>query len=245
MAQANFDNSLPQPSPPQKILIIDDDPKLVITLQYQLETLGFEVVSTGQGASAFDTYLRHRPFSVIVLDVNLPEKDGFTILKEIRTVDHHSGILMLTARQSDQDKIHGLKYGADDYLCKPFNEEELIMRIARIASRSKLMTQSHHFAELLNFGPFRLDTANLTLHTMKGEQELTVLEVDLLRCFVNHMGKVLSRDFLLHHVWGIKGRIETRTVDNHIVKLRRYLENNPSQPEYIISIRGRGYKLVC
>ena len=229
----------------KKILIVDDDPQLVITLQYQLEALGFEVISTGQGAHALEIYHQRGPFSVIVLDVNLQEKDGFMILKEIREVDNRSGILMLTARNSDKDKIHGLMSGADDYLCKPFNDQELIMRISRIASRSELMGDSYHFSEVMEFGPFKLDRAELNLHTPSGIKELTVLEVDLLCFFVQHQGKVLSRDYLLRNVWGIKGQVATRTVDNHIVKLRKHLEDNPTNPKYIVSVRGRGYKFVA
>lgn len=229
----------------KKILIIDDDPQLVITLQYQLESLGFEVVSTGRGAQAFQIYEQRGPFSVIVLDVNLQEKDGFAILKEIREVDHRTGILMLTARHSDKDKISGLMLGADDYLCKPFNNEELMIRISRIASRSELMGGGYHFAETLEFGPYRLNRADLQLITKDGAKDLTALEVDLLSCFIQHKGKVLTREYLLRHVWGMKGRVETRTVDNHIVKLRRHLEDHPSDPRYIVSVRGRGYKLVC
>ena len=228
-----------------KILIVDDDPQLVITLQYQLEAMGFEVVSTGRGAQAFAMYEQYGPFSVIVLDVNLQAKDGFSILKEIREVDNRTGILMLTARHSDKDKIQGLMLGADDYLCKPFNNEELIIRISRIASRSELMGGADPFGEELTFGPFRLNRAELKLYTQDGVKELTVLEVDLLSCFIQHRGKVLAREYLLRHVWGIKGQVETRTVDNHIVKLRRHLEDHSAVPRYIVSVRGRGYKLVC
>lgn len=227
-----------------KVLVVDDDPQLVIMLQYQLEAMGFAVVSTGRGEQALALYHHHGPFAVIVLDVNLQEKDGFRILQDIREVDHRTGILMLTARHSDKDKIRGLKLGADDYLCKPFNNEELMVRILRMASRSELMGEAYPVAEDLSFGPFRLNRAELKLYTGHGVKALTVLEVDLLSCFVQHQGKVLSRDYLLRNVWGLKGQAKTRTVDNHIVKLRRYLEVDPALPQYIVSVRGRGYKLV-
>lgn len=227
-----------------KVLVVDDDPQLVITLQYQLEAMGFEVVSTGRGEQALTLYHNHGPFAVIVLDINLQEKDGFRILQDIREVDHRTGILMLTARHSDKDKIRGLKLGADDYLCKPFNNEELMVRILRMASRSELMGEAYPVAEDLVFGPFRLNRAELKLYAGLDVKELTVLEVDLLSCLVQHQGKVLSREYLLRNVWGLKGRVETRTVDNHIVKLRRYLEVDPAVPQYIVSVRGRGYKLI-
>ncbi|MCY4443182.1 MAG: response regulator transcription factor [Proteobacteria bacterium] len=228
----------------KNILIVDDDPKLVLNLQYQLEALGFGVYATGDGSSVLDIYHRHGPFSVIVLDVHLQNKDGFTLLNEIREIDGRTGILMLTARNAQQDKIRGLKFGADDYLCKPFNEEELIMRISRIASRSELIGASDHFAGKLSFGPFTLDKENLTLHTPTTTKNVTVLESDLLSTFIIYQGKVLSRRFLLHKVWGVKGHIETRTVDNFIVRLRRLVEADPSNPQHIINVRGRGYKLV-
>lgn len=227
----------------KRIFIIDDDPKLVITLLYQLESLGFDIVSTGDGTKVWDMYHKFGPFSVIVLDVHLQGKDGFSILKEIRKIDQHTGILMLTARNSDIDKVRGLRFGADDYLCKPFNQEELITRISRIASRSELIGTPRHFSDKINFGDFTLDREHLTLYSpSKGTQELTLLEVDLLSAFIESSGKVLSRHFLLQKVWGVKGDVETRTVDNFIVKLRKFIEDDASNPQHIISIRGRGYK---
>ena len=228
----------------QKILVVDDDAKLVLTLQYQLEALGFSVVATGNGNAVWQLYHKQGPFSVIVLDINLQGKDGLKVLEEIRRVDLHTGILMLSARDSSHDRIRGLKFGADDYLCKPFNEEELIMRINRIASRSELMGKADHFARTLSFGPFRLDQENFILHTPQEKKELTSLEMTLLCTFIRYSGKVLTRDFLLRNVWQVSGTVETRTVDNFIVRLRKLLEENPSKPRRIVSVRGRGYKLV-
>ena len=229
----------------QKILIVDDDAQLVLTLQYQLEALGFTVVATGSEASAMDLYHKEGPFSVIVLDINLQgKKDGLTLLQEIRHIDRHTGILMLSARNASHDKVRGLKHGADDYLCKPFNEEELISRISRIASRSELMGTADHFTGALSFGPFHLDQDNLTLHTPQGPRELTALEMSLLCTLIRYSGKVLTREFLLRNVWGVSGDVETRTVDNFIVRLRKLLEDNPSRPRRIVSVRGRGYKLI-
>ena len=229
----------------KKILIVDDDPKLVITLQYELEDLGYEVIVTGDGSLVMDKYHHHGPFSVIVLDVNLKKNDGFTILEQIRKVDCQTGIIMLTARNSDQDKIQGLKAGADDYHCKPFNKEELIMRISRIASRSDHIGIPNHFSNSIKFADFILDRENLKITTPDNKEiEVTVLEVELLYIFIKNHGKVLSRDFLLNNVWRIKGNLETRTVDNYIVRIRKIIEKNPSDPKLILSVRGRGYKMV-
>ena len=230
---------------PKKIFIVDDDPKLVKTLQYELESLGYEVIVTCDGSQVMQKYNKHGPFSAIVLDVNLQRIDGFTILEQIRQVDSQTGIIMLTARNSDKDKIHGLKKGADDYHCKPFNKEELIMRISRMASRSDLIGIPDYFSNIIEFKDFQLDRENLKLITpAKKEILITVLEVELLFVFIKNKGRVLSREFLLHNVWKAKGNLETRTVDNYIVRLRKILEPNPSSPEIIISVRGRGYKMI-
>lgn len=229
----------------QKILIVDDDAQLVLTLQYQLEALEFNVVATGNGSTALDLYHQEGPFSVIVLDINLQgKKDGLTLLEEIRHVDRHTGILMLSARNASHDKIKGLKHGADDYLCKPFNEEELITRISRIASRSELIGTADHFTGALSFGSFQLDQDNLILHTPQGPRELTTLEMTLLCTLIRYSGKVLTREFLLRNVWGVSGDVETRTVDNFIVRLRKLLEEDPAHPRRIVSVRGRGYKFI-
>lgn len=154
---------------------------------------------------------------------------------------------MLTARAADGDRIKGLKIGADDYLTKPFNLEELMVRLSRMVERSELIGAPENFAkepDFVVFGPFKLDRENLTLEQDGQLRELTALEVDLLSEFLKNRGTVLSREKLLHNVWGVRGGIETRTVDNFVVRLRKYIESDPSKPEHLLSVRGRGYKLV-
>ena len=153
---------------------------------------------------------------------------------------------MLTARASDADRISGLKYGADDYLTKPFNLEELMIKLARMVERSELIGTPEGFLteSIISFGKFTLDRENLRLNSPDGQKELTALEVDILTAFIDHEGKVLSREYLLKQVWGVVGDIETRTVDNFIVRIRKLIEDNPSNPKHLISVRGRGYKFL-
>lgn len=229
----------------KKILLVEDEAHLAFNLQFNMQAEGYDVVPAVNGKIALEKYKSEGPFSAIVLDVNLPELNGFEVLKTIRETDSHTGILMLTARASDNDRIEGLKNGADDYLTKPFNLEELMVRISRMVKRSELIGIPQQFTEQeIMFGQFKMHKQNLTLDGPEGRKELTALEVDILCEFIKNEGKVLSRDHLLHKVWGVAGDIETRTVDNFIVRIRKLIEENPSKPKHLVSVRGRGYKFT-
>lgn len=230
----------------QKILLVEDEKNLAFNMELNLAAEGFEVHTANDGEVALELYHNQGPFSAIILDVMLPEIDGFEVAKTIRKKDNATGILMLTARAGDEDRVKGLAIGADDYLTKPFLLEELILRVKRMAERAKIyqdLPQSNVGNSVLKVGPFELDKTNLNLESPKGSFELTVLEADVLEEFFSNPEQTLSRKHLLNKVWGLPGTIETRTVDNFILRIRRFLEDDPANPKYLCSIRGKGYRL--
>lgn len=229
---------------PPKILLIEDEKHISFMLKYNLQAEGYEIVAAMTGKSALELYDAEKPFDAIILDVNLPEIGGFEILKYIRSQDTRTGILMLTARAADGDRLAGIKGGADDYLTKPFNLSELIARIARMIERAKLFRVESDENKIQQFERWTFNYDELTLASKDGDQHvLTALEADLFRELLKHKNTVLSRENLLKKVWGMKGEIESRTVDNFIMRLRKMIEKNPSNPEYLVSVRGRGYML--
>jgi two-component system alkaline phosphatase synthesis response regulator PhoP len=228
-----------------KILLVEDEQHISFMLQYNLQADGYEIVAAMNGKTALNLYQSEKPFDAIILDVNLPEIDGFQILEQIRAEDTRTGILMLTARASDQDRLEGLTGGADDYLTKPFNLLELIARVARMVERAKLFQEPKVEKKSIHFAKWTLDhDALLLCRDSQEPMPLTALEADLFKEFLVHKDKVLSREHLLKEVWGLKGDIESRTVDNFILRLRKILEEDSSKPRYLLSVRGRGYKLT-
>lgn len=228
-----------------KILLVEDEQHISFMLQYNLQAEGYEIIAAMNGKTALNLYQSEKPFDAIILDVNLPEFDGFQILEQIRAEDTRTGILMLTARASDQDRLQGLTAGADDYLTKPFNLLELIARVARMVERAKLFQEPQMEKKAISFAKWTLDHDALLLRQKDQDPlPLTALEADLFKEFLIHKDKVLSREHLLKEVWGLKGDIESRTVDNFILRLRKILEEDSSKPRYLLSVRGRGYKLT-
>ena len=230
----------------QKILLVEDEKNLAFNLELNLTAEGFKVFTANDGETALEHYRNQGPFSTIILDVMIPEIDGFEVARTIRKKDNTTGILMLTARAGDEDRVKGLSIGVDDYLTKPFLLEELILRVKRMAERAKMyrdLPQSSTNKLTISSGPFELDKANLTLKSPQGTFELTVLEADVLEEFLSNPEQTLSRKHLLNKVWGLPGNIETRTVDNFILRIRRFLEEDPGNPKYLCSIRGKGYRL--
>jgi DNA-binding response OmpR family regulator len=228
-----------------RILLVEDEPNLAFTLHYNLQAEGYEVIPAVTGTQALVQYEKSGPFNLIILDVMLPELDGFSVANKIRQTDKRTGILMLTALSDTDSRLQGLRSGVDDYISKPFNLEELLLRISRMIERSALLNQaSETNSGIRKFGPFTLDVDSLRLVSPQGNFDITALEADILREFMDNPNRVLSREHLLKNVWGMRGEVETRTVDNFIVRLRRYLETEPNDPKYLRSVRGRGYRLV-
>ncbi|MBF0441543.1 MAG: response regulator transcription factor [Oligoflexales bacterium] len=237
---------LDNPLPKKKILLVEDEPHLAFTIEYNLQAEGYDVIPAVNGLIALEKFRNHGPFDLIILDVMLPELDGFKVAKAIRKDDNKTGILMLTARSSECDVITGLETGADDYMTKPFHLKEFLLRVRRMAARSELFSPAGNNSECENtmyLGNLSLDLESMELSCPRGKFNLTVLEANVLKEFLKSPGKILSREHLLTTVWGVKGQMETRTVDNFILRLRKYIETDPSKPSFIESVRGRGYRL--
>lgn len=232
----------------KRILLVEDQPNLAFSLNFNLQAEGYEVVPATTGTSAVELFQVAGPFDLILLDVMLPEMDGFEVAKRVRQGDSRTGILMLTALSDNESKINGLESGVDDYITKPFHLQELLLRIKRMLARSDLFKAGINSQALgegasLELGPIKLNTENLVLKTSTGEYQVTALEADILSEFMRNAGRVLSREHLLRQVWGVRGDVETRTVDNFIARLRKYIELDPASPRHLQSVRGRGYRL--
>ncbi len=232
----------------KKLLLVEDEPHLALNLVYNLQSEGYEVISTSNGRLGLSIYEEDGPFDLVLLDVMLPELNGFEIAKKIREKNPVVGILIITAKSSEADRLHGLNVGVDDYLVKPFSLQEFLLRVKRMLERSDYFDvtggDSKKSAQnvLLRSGPFTLNMDRCELMAPGGTFILTLLEAKLLKEFFSSVNKVITREHLLANVWGFKAKIETRTIDNFIMRLRRYLETDPSHPVYLLSVRGRGYR---
>ncbi|MBK6695554.1 MAG: response regulator transcription factor [Myxococcales bacterium] len=223
------------------ILVIDDEPHIVMGLRDALEFEGFRVVSAERGKEGAQAARAEAPDAVI-LDLMLPDMNGYAVCEEIRRVSPFVPIIMLTARSSEPDKIRGLDAGADDYVTKPFSVNELIARLRAIFRRAARAATAA--PELVNVGAAVL---NFTAHTVQRdgeESQLSFYEVELMRLLVERAGQPVSRDEILSKIWGLDAAPSNRTVDNFIVKLRRKVEPYPDKPAHILTVYGYGYKLV-
>lgn len=235
--------------PPKHILLVEDEPHLAFNMELNLREEGYEVSLAVDGDEALKVYAEKGPFSLIILDVMMPGKNGLEVAQEIRLRDKTTGILMLTARAAESDIILGLELGADDYMTKPFSLQELLLRVKRMADRSELFRPQQSANPLksakIRFEDVSWDPRNFELSSRQGHFVLTALEAKVLHEFLIHPGEVLSRQHLLSQVWGLSGNVETRTVDNFIMRLRKFFEVDPSKPQILLSMRGRGYKFCA
>lgn len=237
----------------RKILVVDDEAVLVETIAYNLEQAGYQVITAADGASALEAARREAP-DVIILDVMLPEIDGLEVCRQLRKDDSTSTtpILMLTARGDEIDKVVGLEVGADDYVTKPFGRRELLARVRALLRRADYQpagedSDQESYQEVpraareLVAGPVRIDLAGRRINCRGQELELQPKQFDLLTYLVRNRGTVLTRDQLLHNVWGYDYAGDTRTVDVHVRWLREKLEEDPANPRLIQTVRGVGY----
>ena len=225
---------------PKTILLVEDDPILALGLCDALDFEGFRVVHAVRGTEAVEQAKRSAP-DCIILDLMLPDLNGYQVCEQIRHFDPRTPILMLTARSQEADKIRGLDAGADDYVTKPFSVGELVARIRAILRRTQLST--------LVDVPFTIGEATIdpTAHTLTRAGDVEVLsfyEVELLKLLYERKGTPVPRDDILRRVWGIDANPTNRTVDNFVVKLRKKIEAEPAQPRHILTVYGLGYKLV-
>jgi two-component system alkaline phosphatase synthesis response regulator PhoP len=229
--------------PDKRLLLVEDEPGLQLALSDRLTAEGYAVATAGDGNSAI-TRATGEPFDVIVLDVMLPGRDGFDVAKTIRQHGVQTPILMLTARTQVVDRVVGLKLGADDYLTKPFETIELLARLEALLRRAPA-GPSGMTLERYQFGEITVDVRKAEV-TQKGELlDLSAKEFQLLKYFIEHRGATVSREELLHEVWGYSNTPSTRTVDVHVAWLRQKLEPNPRVPQYILTVHGRGSKFAA
>ena len=223
----------------RRILLVEDEPSLVVTLTDRLVAEGYAVEAAHDGVSAL-ARARAGSFDVVLLDVALPEKSGLDVCRELRQGGMTVPVLMLTARGEVSDRVVGLKLGADDYLAKPFEMIELLARIEALLRRSPAPAPPD--GESARFGDIRIDFRAAQVFRGNRAIELSALEYKLLKYFVQNRGALLSRDELLDKVWGYDATPATRTVDVHVATLRQKIEANPSHPELIRTVHRLGYR---
>ena len=228
-----------------RILIVEDEAHLADGLRFNLEAEGHAVDIDSDGEHALKRLLADRnAYDAVVLDVMLPGLDGFSVVKELRQAGHYVPVLMLTARSRPADVLQGFAAGADDYLPKPFELQILLARLRGMLRRRDWMRQNQHEHEQLTFAGKTLDLEALELHVDDKSYQLTQMECDLLHYLVRNAGRTVSRKAILGDVWDLHEDTDTRAIDNFVVRLRRYLETDPTKPKHLVTVRGVGYKFV-
>jgi len=223
-----------------RILIVEDEPALVLTLGDRLRSEGYEVEAAEDGETGARR-AREGSFDLVLLDVGLPGKNGFDLLRDLRQQRVTTPVIMLTARGQVVDRVLGLKLGADDYLAKPFEMMELVARVEAVLRRR---TAQPSDGGAYSFGDVRVDFRRAEVRRAGAVVELSSLEFKLLRHFIEHRGALVTRRELLEHVWGYPGVLQTRTVDVHVASLRQKVERHPAKPEHIITVHRMGYRFV-
>lgn len=226
-----------------RVLLVEDERHIGSGLAFNLEQEGFRVTLAETGEAALEE-LREGPVDLVVLDLMLPGIGGLEVCRRIRKVDPRLPILILTALAKEQDRIAGLAEGADDYLTKPFSLTEFLLRVKGMIRRSNWYRRSADPESRYRFGGNTVDLETREAETPKGKVILTELETKMLRTFFAREGEVLSRPELLESVWGVSPETETRTLDNFIVRLRKYFEDDPGAPVHFRTVRGRGYQFL-
>lgn len=243
-----------------RVLVVEDEAHLAQGLRFNLEAEGYSAEVVGDGEAATDRLLEKKEnFDAVVLDIMLPGKDGFTVVSELRAARNYVPVLMLTARGSPEDVLKGFAAGADDYLPKPFDLSILLARLQGLLRRSQWMGAGHASGNgaatsdpggVTDFGTFSfsgktIDFGTLELRTADNVVHLTLMESELLRHLVRNDGRVVSRKQILEEVWGLHEDTDTRAIDNFMVRLRRYIEDDPAQPRHLLTVRGVGYRFLA
>ena len=229
-----------------RILIVEDEQHIADGLRFNLEAEGFEIELAADGKVALEI-LQANAFDAIVLDVMLPEVDGFTVAKKLRETENFTPILMLTARSRPEDVLDGFEAGADDYLPKPFELQIFLARLNGLLRRRewfKKEAKSPTVNEIYEINNKLIDFSNLELRSETETIHLTLMEAKLLRYLIENAGTAVSRKTILEEVWDLNEETDTRAIDNFIVRLRRYLEDAPESPKILQTVRGVGYRFV-
>jgi DNA-binding response OmpR family regulator len=239
------------------VLIVEDEQHLADGLRFNLEAEGYTVNTVADGESALALLVDEKQrYDVLVLDVMLPGKNGFAVASELRAADQFVPILMLTARGRPEDVLRGFEAGADDYLPKPFELTVLLARLNALLRRREWFSRDHSIDQRpravetekqideYSFDGRVIDFKNLELRTAGETIRLTLMEMELLRYLITHKGQVVSRKAILEDVWGLNEETDTRAIDNFIVRLRKYIEDNPAKPTHLLTVRGVGYRFV-
>jgi two-component system, OmpR family, alkaline phosphatase synthesis response regulator PhoP len=226
------------------ILLVEDEENLQEALKLNLELEDYEVTSAWNGVEALDL-IQKEHFDLLILDVMLPELDGISVVESIRLQNNDIPVLILSAKNSSADRVLGLKKGADDYLTKPFNLEELLLRVSKLLQKSKQLAERKPVDQLYKFGKNKIDFAGLQCTTRSGEEiTLTKKEMMLLKLLIENKNEVVTREKILQAVWGYNVYPTTRTIDNFILNFRKYFEEDSRSPKYFHSVRGIGYKFT-
>jgi DNA-binding response OmpR family regulator len=236
----------------QRVLIVEDEQHLAEGLRFNLEAEGFDAEVLDNGDRALERLLDPAAhFDLVVLDVMLPGKDGFAVVRELRQQMHFVPVLMLTARGRPEDVLNGFAAGADDYLAKPAELAILLARIGGLLRRStwsqqrSAETRAEPQRDSFTFGGKTIDFDSLELTVADRVLQLTLMEANLLRYLIEHEGKAISRKAMLEQVWGLHEDTDTRAIDNFIVRLRRYIEKEPGKPKHLLTVRGVGYRFIA
>ena len=232
-----------------RILIVEDEAHIAQGLQFNLEAEGHSVSCVDSGEAACDRLLaRGERYQAVVLDIMLPGMDGFEVASRLRTAKNFVPVLMLTARSRPEDVLKGFESGADDYLPKPFDLKILLARVRSLLRRTEWMQSAPPKTEetpieTYTFAGRKLDFQNLMLTSASGaEFRLTLMEAELLRYLIQHAGRTVSRKQILEEVWQLHEDTDTRAIDNFVVRLRRYIEDEPANPKHLVTVRGVGYR---
>jgi len=247
-----------------RVLVVEDEAHLAQGLRFNLEAEGYAAEIVGDGESATERLLGNQEnFDAVVLDIMLPGKDGFSVVSELRAARNYVPVLMLTARGRPEDVLKGFASGADDYLAKPFDLSILLARLQGLLRRSAWMRRADERTSPKNeenaaqaaagagdFGTFAfagrtIDFGSLELRSGDSTIHLTMMEAELLRHLVRNDGRIVSRKQILEEVWGLHEDTDTRAIDNFIVRLRRYIEDDPGHPRHLLTVRGVGYRFVA